>query len=171
MGGLDEATIASAKVLLWAGHCSVHKLFRPEHVEEIRSRDDGTLVLVHPECAQEVVDLADRVGSTEYIITEIEKAPPGSKWAVGTEVHLVSRLAKAAAVRGVEVRILSDCQCLCTTMYRIDQPHLLWALDHLAEGRVVNRISVHQDARADAVKALERMLSLVENPVPAAAVD
>lgn len=171
LGGLDEATIASAKVLLWAGHCSVHKLFRPEHVEEIRSRGDGTLVLVHPECAQEVVDLADRVGSTEFIIKEIEKAPPGSKWAVGTEVHLVSRLAKAAAQRGVEVRILSDCQCLCTTMYRIDQPHLLWALDHLAEGRVVNQISVHRDARPDAIEALERMLSLVENPVPAAAVD
>ena len=86
-------------------------------------------------------------------------------------MHLVSRLAKAAAAREVDVRILSDCQCLCTTMYRIDQPHLLWVLDHLADGRVVNRISVHREARADAVKALERMLSLVENPVPAAAVD
>ena len=171
VGGLDEAAIASAKVLLWAGHCSVHKLFRPEHVEEIRARGDGTRVLVHPECAQEVVDLADRVGSTEFIIKEIEQAPSGSKWAVCTEVHLVSRLAKAAAAREVDVRILSDCQCLCTTMYRIDQPHLLWVLDHLADGRVVNRISVHREARADAVKALERMLSLVENPVPAAAVD
>ena len=170
-GGLDEATIASAKVLLWAGHCSVHKLFRPEHVEEIRACGDGTQVLVHPECCQEVVDLADRVGSTEFIIRQIEQSEPGSRWAVGTEIHLVSRLAKQAAARGVEVRILSDCQCLCTTMYRIDQPHLLWALDHLAEGRVVNRIAVHPEARRDALKALDRMLSLVENPLPAAAVD
>ncbi|MGA1467618.1 MAG: quinolinate synthase NadA [Phycisphaerales bacterium] len=171
LGGLDEETVASAKVLLWAGHCSVHKLFRPEHVEEIRARGDGTQVLVHPECCQEVVDLADRVGSTEFIIRQIAQSEPGSRWAVGTEVHLVSRLAKAAAGRGVDVRILSDCQCLCTTMYRIDPPHLLWALDHLAEGRVVNRISVHADAKTDAVKALDRMLSLVENPLPTAAVD
>jgi quinolinate synthase len=128
-------------------------------------------VLVHPECCQEVVDLADRVGSTEFIIRQIEQSEPGSRWAVGTEIHLVSRLAKQAAARGVEVRILSDCQCLCTTMYRIDQPHLLWALDHLAEGRVVNRIAVHPEARRDALKALDRMLSLVENPLPAAAVD
>ncbi len=171
LGGLDEATIASARVLLWAGHCSVHKLFRPEHVEMARARDDGTSVLVHPECSQEVVDLADLAGSTEFIIQRIEEAEPGSRWAVGTEVHLVSRLAKAAKARGVEVRILSDCQCLCTTMYRIDPPHLLWTLDELAGGRVVNRVDVHREARADARLALERMLELVEHPQAAAAVD
>ncbi|MBM4106526.1 MAG: quinolinate synthase NadA [Phycisphaerae bacterium] len=171
LGGLDDATIREVDVLLWAGHCSVHKLFRPEHVEEVRARRDGTIVLVHPECRQEVVEQADRVGSTEFIIGEIERAPRGSRWAVGTEVHLVHRLARSAAARGVEVRILSDCQCLCTTMYRIDPPHLLWVLDHLAEGRVVNRIVVHPEARRHARVALERMLSLVERPLAAAAVD
>jgi quinolinate synthase len=171
LGGLDESTVRDASVLLWAGHCSVHKLFRPEHVEEIRAANDGTQVIVHPECCQEVVDLADRAGSTEFIVKEIEQAEAGTRWAVGTEIHLVSRLAKAAAARGVEVRILSDCQCLCTTMYRIDPPHLLWTLDQLADRRVVNRIVVHRDARADAIKALDRMLDLVERPMSAVAVD
>lgn len=156
LGGLDRATIRDAKVLLWAGHCSVHKLFRPEHVHE--AREDGRTVLVHPECAQEVVDLADLRGSTEMIIQTIRDAEPGSRWAVGTEVHLVQRIAREAEARGVPVRILSDCQCLCTTMYRIDQQHLLWVLDELAAGRVVNRIRVHPDARRLALLALERML-------------
>jgi len=171
LGGLDDETVAAAKVLLWAGHCSVHKLFRPEHVEEVRQRGDGTVVLVHPECCQEVVEQADLVGSTEFIIDAVQTAPPGARFAVGTEVHLVARIAHAAAQRGVEVRILSDCQCLCTTMYRIDPPHLLWVLDHLAEGRVVNRIVVHEAARRDAVAALDRMLELVARPLATAAVD
>ncbi len=158
-GGLTEETIRHATVLLWNGHCSVHKLFRPEHVAEAR-RDHGVeTVLVHPECCQEVVELADKVGSTEFIIREIDAAPPNSSWAVGTEVHLVNRLARRAAERGVRVRILSDCQCLCTTMYRIDQAHLLWVLDHLAEGRVVNEIRVHPEARRLARRALDRMLA------------
>lgn len=157
-GGLTPKQIADAKVLLWAGHCSVHKLFRPEHVAA--ARKDGRTVLVHPECAQEVVDIADLAGSTEYIIDEIAKAAPGSRWAVGTEVHLVHRIAERAQKRGVDVRILSDCQCLCTTMYRIDQAHLSWCLDHLAAGKVVNRISVHPDAKRFAKLALERMLAL-----------
>ena len=157
-GGLAAAEICDAKVLLWAGHCSVHKLFRPEHVAA--AKKEGRTVLVHPECAQEVVDLADMRGSTEYIIHAIEQAMPGSSWAVGTEVHLVNRLARAAAKRDVDVHILSDCQCLCTTMYRIDQAHLAWCLDHLAAGKVVNRISVHPEAKAPARVALERMLAL-----------
>ena len=157
-GGLSPEEIRRAKVLVWAGHCSVHKLFRPEHV--VAARKDGRRVLVHPECAQEVVDLADLSGSTEFIIGEIGRAEPGSRWAVGTEVHLVNRLAAQAAGRGVDVRILSDCQCLCTTMYRIDQAHLSWCLDQLAEGRVVNRIRVHPEARRLARLALERMLRL-----------
>jgi quinolinate synthase len=107
------------------------------------------------------VDLADLAGSTEYIIDVLERAEPGSHWFVGTEVHLVTRVAKALAERNVEVRTLSDCQCLCTTMYRIDQPHLLWTLDNLAEGRVVNRVEVHADAAAHARLALERMLANV----------
>jgi quinolinate synthase len=157
-GGLAAAEIRDAKVLLWAGHCSVHKLFRPEHVAA--AKKEGRTVLVHPECAQEVVDLADMRGSTEYIIHAIEQAMPGSSWAVGTEVHLVNRIARAAARRDVDVHILSDCQCLCTTMYRIDQAHLAWCLDHLAAGKVVNRISVHPEAKVLARVALERMLAL-----------
>jgi quinolinate synthase len=157
-GGLTAAEIRDRKVLLWAGHCSVHKLFRPEHVAA--AKKDGRTVLVHPECAQEVVDLADMRGSTEYIIHAIEQAMPGSSWAVGTEVHLVNRIARAAARRDVDVHILSDCQCLCTTMYRIDQAHLAWCLDHLAAGKVVNRISVHPEAKVLARVALERMLAL-----------
>jgi len=162
-GGATEEDLRRATVVLWAGHCSVHKLFRPEHVDQVREayRDRGGItVLVHPECAQDVVDIADLRGSTEYIIQTIAKAPAGSNWAVGTEVHLVNRISRAAAERGVHVRILSDCQCLCTTMYRIDPQHLLWTLDNLAEGRVVNRVSVHPEARALALKALQRMLRL-----------
>jgi quinolinate synthase len=167
-GGLTAEEIRNAKVLLWAGHCSVHKLFRPEHVAA--AKRDGRTVLVHPECAQEVVDLADLRGSTEYIIDTIRQAMPGSSWAVGTEVHLVNRIAREAAKRDVDVHILSDCQCLCTTMYRIDQAHLAWCLDHLAAGKVVNRISVHPEAKALARVALERMLSLApgKNAAPVA---
>ena len=128
-------------------------------------------ILVHPECAKEVVDKADLSGSTEFIIKTIRAAPPGSRWAIGTEVHLVARLVKEAATRGVEARILSDCQCLCTTMFRIDQPHLLWVLDQLAgystrngarqgEPKVVNAVRVHPEVRAAALLAVDRMLSL-----------
>ncbi|NNF43152.1 MAG: quinolinate synthase NadA [Phycisphaerales bacterium] len=170
-GGVAPEDVRRAKVLLWAGHCSVHKLFRPEHVDEARTRfadAGGVTVLVHPECAQEVVDLADQNGSTEFIIRQIESAPPGSNWAVGTEVHLVNRLATDARERGVNVTMLSDCQCLCTTMYRIEPKNLLWVLDQLAEGSVVNRIQVHPEAAHLARLALDRMLARVENtPAPA----
>ena len=174
LGGMTEGQLVAAEVLLWAGHCSVHKLFRPEHIYAIRTAErelpstDKTHVLVHPECSKDVVDLADLAGSTEYIINTIAAAPPGSKWAIGTEVHLVGRLAKTAAKRGVSVRILSDCQCLCTTMYRIDQPHILWVLDNLAEGKVVNQIKVHPKARELALLALDRMLKLAPAVVPGA---
>ncbi len=166
-GGNDRATVRDADVLLWQGHCSVHKLFRPEHIEA--ARQDGRTVLVHPECAQEVVDLADLRGSTEMILETLRSATPGSRWAVGTEVHLVNRIARESAGRGVDVRILSDCQCLCTTMYRIDQAHLLWTLDHLAAGEVVNEVRVHPDARRLALLALERMLkNVARRPEPIA---
>jgi quinolinate synthase len=164
-GGNARETVRDADVLLWKGHCSVHKLFRPEHVES--ARQDGRTVLVHPECAQEVVDLADLRGSTEMILDTLRSAKPGSRWAVGTEVHLVNRIARESAERGVDVRILSDCQCLCTTMYRIDQAHLLWVLDHLAEGTVVNEVRVHPEARRLALLALERMLrNVAKRPEP-----
>ena len=173
LGGATPAQLFESSVILWAGHCSVHKLFRPEHCDQIRATSAATpekpaySILVHPECCKEVVDKSDLNGSTEFIIKTIREAAPGSRWAVATEVHLVTRLAREAAQRGVEVRILSDCQCLCTTMYRIDQPHVLWVLDQLCgEGtpdgkpRVVNSIKVHPQARAQALKALDRMLSL-----------
>ena len=160
LGGATDKDIVRSRVILWAGHCSVHKLFRPEHCDEIRRDDPEMKILVHPECCKEVVDLADLRGSTEFIIQTIRSAEPGTRWAVGTEVHLVQRLAREAAQRDVHVRILSDCQCLCTTMYRIDEPHLLWVLDNLAKGKVVNRVQVSEAARAPALQALDRMLAL-----------
>ncbi len=167
LGGVSPAQVLASRVILWAGHCSVHKLFRPEHCDEIDRLNEGKpatermRLLVHPECCKEVVDRSDLAGSTEYIIKTIREAPAGSRWAVGTEVHLVNRLAREAAELGVQVRILSDCQCLCTTMFRIDQAHVCWVLDNLAKGKVVNRITVTAEARKHALRALERMLSLV----------
>jgi quinolinate synthetase A subunit len=180
LGGASPEQLLASDVILWAGHCSVHKLFRPEHCDALRAADAAqgtqTTILVHPECCKEVVDKADMFGSTEHIINTIRAAKPGSKWAIGTEVHLVTRLAREAAQRGVHVRILSDCQCLCTTMYRIDQPHLLWTLDNLsgnleartsstkpAKPRVVNQISVPAKVRELALLAIDRMLELSPN--------
>jgi quinolinate synthase len=176
LGGATREQVSAARAILWAGHCSVHKLFRPEHCEAIRvanasdATSEPTRILVHPECCKEVVDRSDLAGSTEFIIRTINGAPAGSRWAVGTETNLVTRLAKSAAARGVEVRMLSDCQCLCTTMYRIDQPHLLWTLDNLAgksdgrdkakSARVVNEIRVHPKVRESALLAIDRMLEL-----------
>ena len=179
LGGCTPEELLRSKVILWAGHCSVHKLFRPEHCDELRMGTSTlrvesagsetthaerggtrTMILVHPECVKEVVDKSDLAGSTEFIINTIRTAAPGSRWAVGTEIHLVNRLAKEAATRGVHVRILSDCQCLCTTMFRIDQPHLCWVLDNLTKGKVVNRITVHTEARKWALEAINRMLAM-----------
>ncbi len=183
-GGSTAEQIQAATIILWAGHCSVHKLFRPEHCDAIRARNDGTKILVHPECAKEVVDRADLNGSTEFIIKTVRESPAGSKWAVGTEVHLVKRLADESAKRGVSVTILSDCQCLCTTMYRIDEAHILWTLDHLtgaSEGRlpanregkptVVNQVRVHPEARAQALLSIDRMLRLVAPASPSPKVE
>ena len=161
-GGLSEHQIRGAKILLWAGHCSVHMRFRPEHVDRVRKEyadKGGVTVLVHPECSKEVVDKADDAGSTEYIIRRIEEAKPGSNWVVGTEVHLVNRLALPAASRDVNVRLLGESLCLCVMMFRINQRHLLWTLDNLAQGRVVNRIRVHPTIKEPARRALERMLT------------
>lgn len=172
LGGASDSELHNAATILWAGHCSVHKLFRPEHCAEIHEAnaklendEEPTQILVHPECCKEVVDLSDLSGSTEYILKTLRSAPAGSRWAVGTEVHLVNRIANEMAAKGVHVRMLSDCQCLCTTMYRIDEPHLLWVLDGLCssdtpEGKPVERnvIAVHPEAQKLAVLALDRML-------------
>lgn len=160
LGGCDPQQIENSSFLLWKGHCSVHKLFRPEHVDQIRAQWPDVTVLVHPEVCHEVVAKADLTGSTERIKTIIEAAEPDTRWAVGTEVHMVHRLAQQAADRGVTVRMLSDCQCLCTTMYRIDMPHLLWTLDQLSQGKIVNQISVKPQVKHWSLVALNRMLEL-----------
>ncbi len=163
-GGCSDDELRDSTFILWKGHCSVHKLFRPEHVDQIRADWPDVTVMAHPECAYEVCQKADLTGSTEGIIRAIENASPGSRWAIATEVHLVKRLCDEAAKRGVIARILSDCQCLCTTMYRIDRPHLLWVLDNLAQGKVVNQISVHPEAQRQAMLSLNRMLDITAAP-------
>lgn len=160
LGGNAPQQILESTFILWKGHCSVHKLFRPEHVDQVRAEWPDVRVIVHPECMYEVVQKADEVGSTEGILKAVRDSEPGTRWAVGTEVHMVTRLANEAAPRDVSVRILSDCQCLCTTMYRIDMPHLLWTLDELAQGRVVNPIRVDKQVAHWSMVALNRMLEL-----------
>jgi len=159
-GGLSAEEIRRARFFLWKGHCSVHQLFRPEHVDQARVRHPGIKVIVHPECRFEVVQKADMAGSTDLIGKTIAAAPAGSSWAVGTEVHMVNRLAQAHPDK--RIVILSECQCLCTTMYRIDPPHLLWVLDNLAEvpPRVVNRITVDGHTKYWAKVSLQRMLDV-----------
>ncbi|MFK7789565.1 MAG: quinolinate synthase NadA [Phycisphaeraceae bacterium] len=168
LGDNDEQQILDSTFILWKGHCSVHKLFRPEHVDEVRAEWPDVTVIAHPECAYELCQKADMTGSTEGIIQAIQSAEPGSRWAIATEVHLVNRLVNEAKERGVHARILSSCQCLCTTMYRIDMPHLLWVLDNLIEGKVVNQIAVHPEARAHSLKALNRMLDITAKAKPSA---
>ncbi|XAL98495.1 quinolinate synthase [Phycisphaeraceae bacterium D3-23] len=160
LGGNDEQQILDSTFILWKGHCSVHKLFRPEHVDEARAEWPDVTVIAHPECCYELCQKADMTGSTEGIIQAIESAEPGTRWAIATEVHLVNRLVNEAKTRGVEARILSQCQCLCTTMYRIDRPHMLWLMDNLVEGKVLNQISVHPEAKKHALVALNRMLDI-----------
>ena len=159
-GGLTDEQIREATFILWKGHCSVHQLFRPEHVDQVRAKIPGVKVLVHPECRFEVVQKADLAGSTDFIGKTIAAAPAGSAWAIGTEVHMVNRLAQQHPDK--QIVILSECQCLCTTMYRIDPPHLLWTLDQLAESppRVVNQITVDPYTKYWARVSLQRMLDI-----------
>jgi len=156
-GGLTDEGAAKAKFILWKGHCSVHGLFTPQNCAEMRRNEPNCSILVHPECCWEVVQQADYVGSTEYIIKTINEAPPGSSWAVGTEIHLVHRLARQHP--DMSIRSLAGVQCLCTTMYRIDTRHLLHALDNLVENRIVNQISVDPEIKRLAIVALDRMLA------------
>jgi quinolinate synthase len=159
-GGLSPDRLRAAKVILWKGHCSVHQRFLPEHVDRVRREEPGMQVIVHPECRWEVCQKADAIGSTERIIKVIEDAPEGTSFAVGTEIHLVNRLAKRFAPLGKRVITLDDAGCLCTTMYRISPQHLAWALENLIEGRVVNRIKVDDDEKQWAKVALDRMLEI-----------
>jgi quinolinate synthase len=158
MGGNTPEAIRGAKVILWKGYCSVHQRFTPEHVERVRREHPGIRVIAHPECRFEVAEAADQIGSTEGIIKAIEASPAGSLWAVGTEIHLVNRLNKE--LKDHKVISLDPSVCVCTTMFRITPHHLLWALENLAAGNVVNRISVDERTRHFARVALDRMLSL-----------
>ncbi|MBQ1087867.1 quinolinate synthase NadA [Streptomyces sp. B93] len=159
-GGLTADELRAARMILWRGHCSVHGRFNLDSVNDVRERIPGVNVLVHPECKHEVVAAADYVGSTEYIIKTLEAAPAGSKWAIGTELNLVRRLANRFAPEGKEIVFLDKTVCFCSTMNRIDLPHLVWALESLADGKLVNRIEVDRETEAFAKLALERMLAL-----------
>ncbi|GHI48885.1 quinolinate synthase A [Streptomyces albidoflavus] len=159
-GGLTAEQLRDARMILWRGHCSVHGRFSLESVEDVRARVPGVNVLVHPECKHEVVAAADLVGSTEYIIKALEAAPRGSKWAIGTELNLVRRLANRFAEEDKEIVFLDRTVCFCSTMNRIDLPHLVWTLESLAEGTLVNRIEVDKETEDFAKLALERMLAL-----------
>lgn len=157
-GGLTVEQLRSAKMILWRGHCSVHGRFSLDSVREVRERIPGVNVLVHPECKHEVVSAADYVGSTEYIINTLDAAPAGSKWAIGTELNLVRRVAQAHPDK--EIAFLDRTVCFCSTMNRIDLPHLVWTLESLAEGTLVNQIQVDSETESFAKLALERMLTL-----------
>jgi len=159
-GGQTAAKLASSRVLLWKGHCSVHQRFLPSHVEDARAKYPGIQVIVHPECRWEVCQKADALGSTERIISLVERAPEGSTFAIGTEIHLVNRMARRFADQGKKIISLEEHGCLCTTMYRISPQHLAWALENLAEGRVVNRIQVRSNVKHWARVALDRMLEV-----------
>jgi quinolinate synthase len=157
-GGLTADQLRRARMILWRGHCSVHGRFTAENVDAVRERVPGVRVLVHPECRHDVVTKADLVGSTEFIIRAIEAAPAGTSWAVGTELNLVRRL--AARHPEQNVHFLEQTVCFCSTMNRIDLPHLVWAMESLAAGRVVNRVEVDPDTAHWARTALEQMLAL-----------
>ncbi len=158
LGGNSAEAIAKARVILWKGYCSVHQRFTAEQVARVRREHPGIRVIVHPECRFEVAEAADEIGSTEGIIRAIKAAAPGTQWAVGTEIHMVNRLSRELTDR--KVMSLDPSVCVCTTMFRITPVHLLWALENLGAGKIVNQISVDERTRHFARVALDRMLSL-----------
>ncbi|HEX4030884.1 MAG TPA: quinolinate synthase NadA [Terracidiphilus sp.] len=159
-GGQTKERLASSRILLWKGHCAVHQRFLPSHVDDVRAKYPGIQVIVHPECRFEVCQKADALGSTERLIALVEQAAAGSTFAIGTEIHLVNRLARRFAAEGKKIMTLDSTGCLCTTMYRISPQHLAWALENLLEGRVVNRIQVRPGVKRWARVALDRMLEV-----------
>lgn len=159
LGGLEERDIKESTLLLWKGHCSVHQRFRPEHIAAARAEYPNVEVIVHPETSHEVVELADRVGSTERILSWVEQAPAGAVIAIATEVHMVKRL--AATHPDKTIFTLDPLVCPCSTMFRIDEPHLLWVLDHLVRGEIVNQIVVEPATAEWARVALQRMLDII----------
>ncbi|MEZ5182872.1 MAG: quinolinate synthase NadA [Acidimicrobiales bacterium] len=166
LGGLGEDDVRDATFLLWKGHCSVHQRFTPNHVAAFRAEHPDGIVIAHPECAHEVCSIADEVGSTDYIIKAVAAAPADSTIAIGTEIHLVNRL--AAETPDKTVVSLDPLVCPCSTMFRIDAPHLAWILENLVEGRILNRITVDERTTEWAKVALQRMLDITQgNPVQA----
>jgi quinolinate synthase len=157
-GGNTEVAIRNSRVVLWKGHCSVHQMFTAGHVAAFRQAIPGIKILVHPECPQEVNDIADISGSTGHIIRTVQAAPPGTKWAIGTELHLVNRLKQEHPDQ--EIHFLSPVVCMCATMYRIDLAHLAWSLENLIDGTPVNVIRVDDETARWSLIALERMLAL-----------
>ncbi|MDX1496226.1 MAG: quinolinate synthase NadA [Salinisphaeraceae bacterium] len=158
MGGLTAEQIRKAKMILWKGFCSVHQMFRPEHIDNWRKNNPDGLVISHPENAFEVCQKSDYVGSTEYILKTVRAAEPGTKWLVGTELNLVNRLHDEVKDKGVQVQFMSPTVCMCSTMFRTDPQHLAWVLENLVEDQVVNQISVPADEAEEAKKALDLML-------------
>ncbi|HUY04705.1 MAG TPA: quinolinate synthase NadA [Rhodocyclaceae bacterium] len=159
-GGLTAEQIRKARILLWKGHCSVHQMFQPAHILRFRNQYPDGLVISHPECSFEVCKQSDYVGSTEHILSTVKAAAPNTRWLVGTELNLVERLAEEVKAEGKTVQFMSSTVCMCSTMQRIDPQHLAWTLENLAEGNVVNRISVPAHEAALAKVALERMLAV-----------
>jgi quinolinate synthase len=158
-GGLDDVTLKTATLLLWKGHCSVHQRFRPAHVDAFRAEHPDGIVVVHPECSHDVVEVADQVGSTDYIIKAVADAPSGAVIGVGTEIHLVKRLDNESPDKTVVS--LDPLVCPCSTMFRVDAAHLAWVLEGLVAGEVRNRITVDEETAGWARVALERMLATV----------
>ncbi|MHC4178577.1 MAG: quinolinate synthase NadA [Planctomycetota bacterium] len=158
LGGNTDEAVRRSRVLLWQGHCSVHQMFLPQHVDRFREQYPGIKILVHPECMMEVVDRADVIGSTGKIIRAVEQSSPGTRWAIGTELHLVNRLKHEHPEQ--EIHFLSPVVCMCATMYRIDLAHLCWSLENLAAGTPVNVIEVDAETARWALAALERMLQV-----------
>lgn len=159
-GGLTVEQIKRARLLLWKGHCSVHQLFQPGHIDAFRARQPQGMVISHPECSFEVCERSDFVGSTEHIIQTIAASPAGSHWLVGTELNLVQRLHERFKGEGKTVEFMSPTLCMCSTMYRVDAPHLLWILESLQAGHLVNAIRVPAATAQEARVALGRMLAL-----------
>lgn len=160
MGGLTPDQIRKARILLWKGHCSVHQMFQPQHILRFRNQYPDGLVISHPECSFEVCRASDYVGSTEYIIDTIRNAKPGTRWLVGTELNLVGRIAEEFKAEGKIIQFMSPMVCMCSTMARIDPQHLLWSLENLVQGRIVNQIRVPERESRLAKLALERMLDV-----------
>lgn len=160
LGGLTPEQIRKARLLLWKGHCSVHQMFQPEHIEKYRGQHPDALVISHPECSFDVCRLSDHVGSTELIVKTVKEAAPNTRWLVGTELNLVNRLADEVKAEGKIVQFMAPTVCMCSTMQRIDPQHLAWVLESLAAGQVVNQIIVPEHEAVLARQALERMLAV-----------